>query len=240
MPTQEDINDKKELLAIHRQNLEQYLKQQAMLGTAFAPPMVTNGIREERNNIRRVKEILRDWKQQVDDHPDDEGASSEPALTVRQLSIATPLTTADQSARNTSPTDSYDVYISYHPADKEWARKELLPLLEKNGLHVTIDFRDFEIGVPKIVNIERAVERSRHTLIVMTPDWVRSEWNEFQGLLASTANPTGLQQKLIPLMYKSCTPPARIAFLEVADLTDPEEREIQLDRLIRSLKRSRS
>src|SRR5436305_443372 len=63
-----------------------------------------------------------------------------------------------------------DVYISYNGADESWVSETLLPQLEAAGLGVIIDYRDFEIGLPRLVNIERAVERSRHTLIVMTPE----------------------------------------------------------------------
>jgi hypothetical protein len=44
----------------------------------------------------------------------------------------------------------------------------------------------------------------------------------------------------MPVMLRPAAIPNRIKFLEPTDLTDPDEREIQLDRLIRSLKRSRS
>jgi len=86
-----------------------------------------------------------------------------------------------------------------------------------------------------LVNIERAVERSRHTLIVMTPEWVESDWNAFQGLLASTEDPSGLQQKLLPLKLRPCKPPARIAMLEILDLTNLARREAQMERLVQSL-----
>ena len=63
----------------------------------------------------------------------------------------------------------YDVFISYSHADRAWVWDELLPRLEGAGLRVCIDKRDFEIGVPSLVNMERAVDNSHHTLIVLTP-----------------------------------------------------------------------
>jgi len=153
----------------------------------------------------------------------------------------TPGSTSSQAVGNISHGDTADVFISYHPADKEWVRKQLLPLLEQqHGLRAIVDYRDFEIGRPKVVNIENAVANSRHTLIVLTPDWVANEWNSFQGLLAGSEDPSGVQAKLMPVMLRPAPIPSRIKFLEPTDLTDPEERDIQLDRLIRSLKRSRS
>src|SRR6478672_5531751 len=78
MPSQEDIAHQQNLLEIHRRNLAQYLKQQGLIGEAFAPPMIINGIRMERENITRVKGILRGWGEQIDDLPD-EGALDEAA-----------------------------------------------------------------------------------------------------------------------------------------------------------------
>jgi hypothetical protein len=84
----------------------------------------------------------------------------------------------------------YDVFISYSHDDQEWVREQLLPTLERAGLRAIIDYRDFEVGAPLLETIAQAVEQSRHTLLVMTPAWVESEWADFESLLAGTADPT--------------------------------------------------
>ena len=129
----------------------------------------------------------------------------------------------------------YDVFISYSHADGEWVRGDLLPQLEGAGLKVVIDYRDFEIGVPSLINMERAVENSRHTLIVLTPAWVESEWTEFESLLVSTTDPAGRRRKLLPVMLKPCKLPPRIALLTYADFTKLSERGHELARLVRSI-----
>ena len=75
MPSSEDIAHQQKLLDINRRNLAHYLGQQAALGSAYAPPGVANGIREARNEVRRIKRILRDWNVCVEYHPDDVAAS---------------------------------------------------------------------------------------------------------------------------------------------------------------------
>jgi hypothetical protein len=70
----EEVAHQQKLLETHRRNLAHYLKQQALHGEAYVPPVVVNGIREARDNIRRIKEILRGWSVVVRDHPDDEAA----------------------------------------------------------------------------------------------------------------------------------------------------------------------
>jgi len=132
----------------------------------------------------------------------------------------------------------YDVFISYNHADRTWVHSELLPWLKEAGLKVCIDECDFEVGTPSLVNMERAVDNSRHTLLVLTPAWIESEWTEFESLLAGTGDPAGRRRRLIPVMLELCKLPPRIAMLTCADLTQPSERAARMARLIKSLKPS--
>jgi hypothetical protein len=132
----------------------------------------------------------------------------------------------------THPT--YDVFISYSSKDADWVRGTLLPALEEAGLRVYIDFRDFEIGTPGLVNMERGVEGSRHTLVVLTPNWLSSEWTEFESLLVGTADPAGRRRKLIPLMLAKCDLPPRIAMLTYVDFTQGDP-DLAWQRLLRGL-----
>src|SRR5438552_2676411 len=75
MPSQEDRDNQRELLATHRRNLALYLKQQAELGTANIPPSIANGIREAPDNIRYIKGTLRSWGITVEDLPFEEKLS---------------------------------------------------------------------------------------------------------------------------------------------------------------------
>jgi hypothetical protein len=132
-------------------------------------------------------------------------------------------------------TDStYDVFISYSSKDGEWVQNTLLPALERAGLRVYIDFRDFEVGTPSLVNMERGVERSRHTLVVLTPNWIDSEWTEFESLLVGTADPAGRRRKLIPLMLEECELPPRIRMLTYVDFTQGNL-DLSWQRLLRGL-----
>jgi hypothetical protein len=72
MPDQEEVDGQIELLGVYRRNLSLYLRQQAQLGEAHAPPAVFEGIHEARENIRRIKGILRSWAVYIEDHPNDE------------------------------------------------------------------------------------------------------------------------------------------------------------------------
>lgn len=133
-------------------------------------------------------------------------------------------------------TDTYDVFISYSHQEQDWVRAQLLPRLEQSGLRVCIDDRDFEIGVPGLINMERAVEQSRRTLLVLTPNWIAGEWTDFEALLTQTGDPVGRRRKLIPLLLEPCQLPQRLAMLTYIDFTNPADRPAQMERLIHALR----
>lgn len=81
MPSKAEITAQQELLTAHRHTLSIYIKQQAIHGEAYSPPSITYGIYETREHIRKIKQTLRSWGVQVNDHPNDEknvGSASSP------------------------------------------------------------------------------------------------------------------------------------------------------------------
>jgi hypothetical protein len=115
----------------------------------------------------------------------------------------------------------YDGFISYShsDADREWVWRTLLPRLEQADLRVCIDDNDFEIGVPRLVNIERAVDRSRYTMVVLTPEWIKSEWAEFESLLIGTVDQVAHKERILLLVLRLCDIPAPMLGLYHVDLT---------------------
>lgn len=71
MPSQDEIFEQQELLQVYRRTLAHYLKQQAILGTAYVPPVTVHGINEAREAIQRIKAVLKSWGGVVENHPDD-------------------------------------------------------------------------------------------------------------------------------------------------------------------------
>jgi hypothetical protein len=135
---------------------------------------------------------------------------------------------------------STEIFISYSHADRAWVWGQLLPRLEGVGLRVVIDDRDFEIGVPSVVNMERAIARCRHTILVLSPAWIASAWTEFESLLVGVADPANRMRTIIPLLLAPCQPPRRIGSLTCADFCDPHNRDAQFARLLAQLGGSRN
>jgi tetratricopeptide (TPR) repeat protein len=130
---------------------------------------------------------------------------------------------------------TYDVFISYSHQDEAWVTNTLLPPLEKAGLRVCIDFRDFLAGKPALLNMQDAVKNSRHTLLVLTPAWVKSEWTLYETLLVRTSDPAGLKRRTVPLRLQPCELPEFISMLTWVDFTRPDREEIAWRQLLTAL-----
>jgi tetratricopeptide (TPR) repeat protein len=130
----------------------------------------------------------------------------------------------------------YDVFISYSQADADWVWDWLLPRLEEAGLEVCIDQGCFEPGKPVLGEVERAITHSRHTLAVLSPDWVESQSNDFEALLVQHQDPAARFRRLIPILLEACQPPKRIQLLHWVDFTRPERHEAQLERIVAAVR----
>lgn len=133
----------------------------------------------------------------------------------------------------------YDVFVSYQAkgADKSWVRKTLLPYLETEGLRVCIDTR-FPLGVPVITSMERGIQQSRYTLVILSPDYLESGFSEFESLLSQHLGLEQSKSRLIPLIRETCNPRLGIRILFMLDMTDEEEFETNMDRLVYQLRQS--
>lgn len=134
----------------------------------------------------------------------------------------------------TPPETTYDVFISYSHADAEWVWEWLVPRLKAEGLAVCTDRETFAVGVPSLINMENAVATSRHTLLVLTPAYLASEWTMYEQILTQTQDPIGLRQRTIPVLRQPCDLPMRIAMLTYADLTGRRDAEAELAKIVRA------
>ena len=143
-----------------------------------------------------------------------------------------------------APSDDfvYDVFISYRQQepDKTWVRKTLLPELEAAGLHACIDYRDFRLGAPLIREMERAVEQSRYTLAVLSPAYLKSNFTELENILAGHLGLERSQRRLLAIMRQACTPRLGMRAHLWLDMTNDDEFEINLARLVYELKQAPS
>jgi hypothetical protein len=133
---------------------------------------------------------------------------------------------------------AYDVFISYRQQepDKSWVRKTLRPRLETEGLRVCIDHRDFRLGAPVVLEMARAVEESRYTLAVMSPAYLTSNFTELENVLAEHLGLEKSQRRLLAIMRQDCEPRLGMRARLWLDMTDDDEFETNLARLVYELR----
>ena len=140
-----------------------------------------------------------------------------------------------------NPTDfHYDVFISYRQRDpdKTWVHQTLLPALEKTGVRVFIDLRDFRLGAPLVLEMTRAVESSRYTLAVLTPAYLESNFTELENVLAEHLGLEKSERRLLAVMREPCKPRLGMRARLWLDMTDDGQFDANLQRLTATLKQS--
>ena len=130
----------------------------------------------------------------------------------------------------------YDVFISYSHRDKDWVRGWLVPRLKDAAVRVCIDHESFEPGAPSVTEMERAVRQSRKTILILTPEYLVSEWSAFENILVQTLDPAGRQRRLLPVFLVRCELPLRIGILTYIDFTRSEDHAQGVERLIAAIR----
>lgn len=97
----------------------------------------------------------------------------------------------------------YDAFLSVSKADADWARAHLVEPLERLGLKLCLEDRDFRLGAQRLKEMERAVIKSRYTLCAITPDYLRGPFEEFQQGLARFLATETQALRFIPLLCKN-------------------------------------
>ena len=87
----------------------------------------------------------------------------------------------DQVKENPEEKD-YDAFVSFCHKDLHWVAGTLLPYLEapQCGYHLCVHERDFVPGVAITKNIMTAIQYSRRTILVLSPNFIKSGWCDLE------------------------------------------------------------
>src|SRR5262245_59583831 len=106
----------------------------------------------------------------------------------------------------------YDYFVSYADDDRAWAEGYLLDALAAAGLRCHSESA-FALGVPRLIEFERAIAQSRWVLIVLSPAYLSDSFGQFANLLAQSFGLEAGSWPVIPLILKPVALPQRLANL---------------------------
>lgn len=116
-------------------------------------------------------------------------------------------------------TFPYDVFLSHNRAQKEWTRRLAVDLDEK-GIKVWFDEWSLPAGTVASRGMELGVEQSRHIVLVLSPEFLDSEWTDFETQIGIVEDPANRNRKLLPIMFATCDLPKRISRISWIDFRD--------------------
>jgi len=115
-----------------------------------------------------------------------------------------------------------DFFISYTSADRIWA-EGIGYVLEEEGFSVVVQAWDFRPGNNFVLGMEKAATEADRTILVLSPDYLKSQFTPAEWAAAFARDPKGLERKLVPIMVRRCSPPGLLTSIVGIDLSDEDE-----------------
>ena len=128
-------------------------------------------------------------------------------------------------------------FISYTSADRVWA-EWIAWQLEEDGYQVKIQAWDFSPGGNFVVEMQKATVECERTIAVFSPNYFLSEFAEAEWAAAFRLDPTGKNEKLIPVRIEDCQPPGLLGSIIYVDLVKLDEATAR-ERLLAGLPKGR-
>jgi hypothetical protein len=131
----------------------------------------------------------------------------------------------------------YDVFVSHNRAQKSWVR-EFTAYLRDRGLKVFFDEDSISPGANVVKSLEDALTSSKHVVLVLSPESLRSDWIALETTIAIYNDPAAANRVVIPILLESVDdsnirPALRV--LNRVDFTRAEDRRTQMERLLAAL-----
>jgi hypothetical protein len=115
-----------------------------------------------------------------------------------------------------------DFFISYTFADRAWA-EWVGYVLEEDGFAVIIQAWDFRPGSNFMLEMQRASTEADRTIMLLSPDYLKSQFASPEWAAALAQDPQGLKRKLVPVIVRECQVPGLLTALVHISLVDENE-----------------
>ena len=107
-----------------------------------------------------------------------------------------------QEINHTQEPFMYDAFIAYTDSEYDFVRDQIIPQLEEgdNPLKLCLHFRDFAGGKVITNNIINATQNSRKIVILLSNEFINSEWCDFEFEMASMESLTRGEDLILPVI----------------------------------------
>jgi hypothetical protein len=120
-----------------------------------------------------------------------------------------------------------DFFISYTSADRAWAEWTAF-VLQEEGFSTVIQTWDFRPGSNFVLEMHKAADEADRTIMVLSPDYLKSQFASSEWAAAFAQDPQGIDQKLLPIVVRKCNAPGLLRGIIHIDLTEVDEVEARL------------
>jgi tetratricopeptide (TPR) repeat protein len=120
------------------------------------------------------------------------------------------------------PDQERDFFVSYTQADRAWA-EWLAWELEAAGYTTLLQAWDMPPGTAFVRAMDQAVRHTRHTLLVLSPAYLRSPMAEAEWRPGFVADPGGVARRLLPVRVEDFQPTGLLADRVWIDLVGLDE-----------------
>lgn len=120
-----------------------------------------------------------------------------------------------------------DFFISYTGADKQWA-EWIAKTLKAEGFTVRIQLLDFGPGKNFVLEMHKAAQECTRTMPVYSPDYFKALFTHPEWAAAFVIDPTGKDQRLVPVRVRECKPDGilkPIVYIDLVGLKEPAAKE---------------
>jgi len=131
---------------------------------------------------------------------------------------------------------TYDLFVSYSNADRAWVEGYLLDALTQVGIRCCSESA-FALGVPRLLEFERAIQQSRRVLLILSPAYFTEGFTQITDLLAQSYGLETATWPVIPLIRQPIELPPRLRMLSALDASNPTDWPKIVERLCTELQR---
>jgi SAM-dependent methyltransferase len=110
---------------------------------------------------------------------------------------------------------TYDIFLSYNSAQKDWT-EDLARRLRKENYQVF--FAEWEMprytGKTWIDVLAECIDHTKKVVLVWSPEYFESEWPTFEADILQSQDPNGSKGKILPIIHTHCDLPKRFARIQ--------------------------